>query len=318
MNKNSLDLVMPFVQALGPEHDLQIVGGVGSFVLGTENVEIKPEERLVIASADTDFDQLGQFRDDGNRRDLDILVMSSMPRRIEEVEAIANETVGKELVLSVFGLHQFNQLHQQQQHPWLSLAKVWLADRYVIEAPTSIRYAKKALFPFEVDMELETMDNWQLIVGKDDENPIPIPHPGTVILNYLTRSISGLRPKDADKVEKLSRNVFAKSPELAEWIVDGPGKSQVELARIFHSLRGASASQPITIGQQVEIKPFTDTEITEHEAMIYRADPGRAASMLRVCKTKAQALHFLESQQAIVTPYQRFLEQRLGLITGNR
>ena len=73
-----------------------------------------------------DYSDIGQFRKDGNRRDFDVLVKSSSPGEIGAVEELAQETIGSELELSVFGLHAMGQLDSQQANPALSLAKVWV------------------------------------------------------------------------------------------------------------------------------------------------------------------------------------------------
>jgi hypothetical protein len=326
MSKNSIEIIRPFIAELGDEHDLQVIGGVGSFVLKNPAAEILVDERLVIAPPDEymDYSDIGQFRRDGNRRDFDVLVRSSSAEEIGAVEELARETIGRELELSVFGLHTEAQLDSQIANPALSLAKVWVADRYVSERDGQIVGAKKALFPFAEDMDLETLETWNLIIG--DDKPIPIPHPGTVVLNYLTRSVSGLRPKDADKIEELGRNVFEKGPEIVEWIVDGPGRSQLDLARVFHSLREPKDRQPLVVGEKLEVRPYQVSELAGHRSMLLREHPSPlirdgasiAQAAVAISRIKSRALHTAESQEAIVTAFQRYVERYLGFITGNR
>ncbi|MFI5271073.1 MAG: hypothetical protein ACHQT9_03455 [Candidatus Saccharimonadales bacterium] len=317
MSKNSIEIIRPFIAGLGEEHDLQVIGGVGSFVLKNPAAEILVDEQLVIAPPDEymDYSDIGQFRKDGNRRDFDVLVRSSSPEEIGAVEELAQETIGRELELSVFGLHTIAQLDSQRAHPVQSLAKVWVADRYVSEEDGQIVDAKKALFPFAVDIDFDSLETWHLMIGND--KPIPIPHPGTVVLNYLTRSVSGLRPKDADKIEELGLNVFKKAPELVDWIVDGPGRTQIDLARVFHSLREPKDGQTLVVGGRLEVSPYPCSVLTEHPAMLVDGDERLAKAAIAVSRFKARTLHTAESQEAIVTAFQRYVERYLGFITGN-
>ena len=115
MSNNCVDIIRPFAAEINGSHNLQVVGGVGAFVLGTSGVEIFADERIIAASGDTDFSQIGQYRPDGNLRDFDVLVMSTDPGQIQQVEGMAQDTIGNALELSVFGLHTQQQLEQMKQ-----------------------------------------------------------------------------------------------------------------------------------------------------------------------------------------------------------
>ena len=243
--------------------------------------------------------------------------MSTTPEKIKQVESITESIIGDELVISVFGLHKMTKVREQLEQPLAkSLAKVWLADRYVVEEEDEIIHAGKVLFPFGVNMDLETLESWSLGIG--DQEPMPVPHPGTVILNYLTRSISGLRPKDSKKIDELARNVFTKSPYLVDWIIDGPGKSQLELARILHTLREPKKAKTLTVGERLEVIPYKISSLTNHAAMLLREDQLRANFALSASRRKARILHALESNQRLLTLHQRYTEQRMGSVISNK
>jgi hypothetical protein len=315
MSKNCIDIVRPFVAELdGNTPPLQIVGGVGSYVLQQEGVEIRPDERLIIAPPGMKRDGIGQFRGDGNKRDFDVLVLSTAKAEKKVVEELAEDTIGKDLKLSVFGLHTVAQLRKQPGHSALNLARRWVSDRYVKDEGGLITEAWKALFPYAVRMDLDSLETWHTIIGS--EKPIPCPHPGAVVMNYGTRSVSGLRPKDENKVHKLARNIFKAEPLILDWIIDGPGSSQVELARILHTAREPEPARELLIGGKLPILPYRVADLATHAAMMLE-DPEEARDAAEITRFKASKLHWAESNERLVTLYQRYLEPAMGFITNN-
>lgn len=310
MGKNCIDIVRPFFEVTDELRNLQMIGGIGSYVLQNPLVEILPDEKIIYAPPSMDMSGIGQFRADGNKRDFDLLVKTTDAASIKNIKDAAKDTIGDELLLSVFGLRTISELQRQRDNPYFSLAKEWVGDRYAEESGGEITRSFKALFPFAVDMDLESLENWNLVIGRTDV--FPVPHPGTVILNYRTRSISGLRPKDASKVGALSRNIFNAAPEIAEWINDGPGSSQLDLARILHSLR--NPKRAAHEGRLVEIRPYDNASLATHPAMLM--EKGQA-SAVNISKIKAKALHAFERQDWIVTYFQRYLEKYFSFIVGN-
>ena len=106
--------------------------------------------------------------------------------------------------------------------------------------------------------------------------------------------------------------------DSVDWIVDGPGKSQLDLARVFHSLREPKDGQTLVVGEKLEVRPYQAAELTEHPAMLIRDDARIAQAAIAISRFKARTLHTAESQEAIVTAFQRYVERYLGFITGNR
>lgn len=309
---NCVEIVRPFTEAIGKTDDLQLIGGVGAAALVNAETVIVTDEKTVIAPADL---FLPQRRDDGNLRDFDALVLSSQPEHIRAYEAIGEEIIGDELELSFFGLRPAAELEWQKRHPLRAL-KQFLADRYVEQDESGkITEAYKALFPFSAPMPIETLETWRLYVGEDDPAPAPIPHPGTTVLNYLTRSISGLRPKDADKVGRMARNIQQKAPEIRDWIMDGPGQSQIQLARILNEL--GNKSRTIELGAAT-VYPM-DTEVwMSPELVDMDAQLVTEAMVLTASYAKARALRFAESQEKIVTLWQRAAEKHVHGLVHNQ
>lgn len=318
--RNCIDVIAPLTAAYDARgvDNVQYFGGVGTFALQHPDVEIFPDERRV-AIAGRHSVVLPQFRSDGNRRDFDALVISTDEADRIAAEEIAREVIGDELVLSFFGLRTVADLQAQLANPIRNSLKAFVSDRYAEQsADGEVISVKKALFPFAVSISPASLETWQLQIG--NLPAMPIPHPGSTVINYLTRSISGLRPKDAAKVDELVANIAAKSPGIIEWIHDDPsGAAQIELARILHTLR-ESRTKPrsLQIGAAITIRPYNSAEIVEHPGFLLD-DESRLvqAAVMRITTAKARVLHAAERQQKIVTYWQAHIEPRIERLLRN-
>jgi hypothetical protein len=289
--RNCVDIVKPFVDALerGDYAEGQMIGGIGSAVLGHPDVEILPDEKLVIAPAGIHLPQHRDKKQGGTLRDVDFLVLSDDPEDVKAVDVLAKEHIGDQLEPSVFGLKPHSKLESQKHHPILGLAKVIVADRYVEMVGGEAAIAKKSFFPIAVDMDPATLATWQCVLNKD--YIIPIPAPGASLLNYVTRASYGLRPKDEEKVTKLANNIGDKAPEIIDWIHDGPGASQFELARLLRTM-GEPTDSPTAqqIGKYIQIVPPQLEGILEHDAfMLKDSTPAQQIAFLKAAHYKAQA-----------------------------
>jgi len=204
---NSIDVLRPLAEALDKEPiEVQIIGGVNSAALVHPDTVIDADSKTVIAPS---LLHLPTQRNDAakTRRDLDILVKSSNPDVIERVERIVDETVGTALERSVFGIVPEKVLRRQLRHRFgFTALKTFLSDRYVhpddIDTPDGVDSPDRmirSLFPFGVPIDSESLESWTLTVG---DMHVPIPNPAMSIINYTTRSISGVRPKDKKKLKK--------------------------------------------------------------------------------------------------------------------
>lgn len=308
--RNSLDIIRPFVQRIETQPDVQIMGGLGSAALALGEVELSFDRKEVYAPKDFN---LSAFRPDGTLRDVDVLVLSSDPSRIGEVSAELKETVGNELERSVFGIRPRQALEAQIQDPLGFRAfRTFVSDRYDLGDGELV----KALFPFWVPLHQESLETWSLLIG--DEPAIPIPHPGATIANYTNRSISGVRPKDATKVAAIVANVFAKAPELKEWLVDGNGASQLELSALIASLsKDRRAIEAVF--HDIPFPAYSHDALIEHEAFIPRELTSRRTKqqIIATAAFKAEGLHFFESNKHVVSAWQRFAEKRAQAIVKN-
>lgn len=316
--RNCIDIVVPFVAALeGTDASaVQLLGGIGSAALKEPATMICAEDRVKRASEGL---HVPQYRPDGNLRDMDLLVISSDDEAINTIKHHAKMTIGDQLEISIFGLRPNTKLETQHRRPfgWAGL-KAFLGDRYVAPGAQGDSISgKRALFPFAVPLTPESMETWRLYI--DDDRSVPIPHPGASILNYLTRSVSGLRPKDHDKVNDMVQRVSGAYPEVIDWIVDGPGADQLELARILHTLREPDDNpQTLVVGDRITLKPYPLAELLDNPAFMLRdVRPRTQERAVTLAHTKGRVLHAVESNPRVVTLWQRFAEQRAGSIVNN-
>ncbi|HEX5744453.1 MAG TPA: hypothetical protein VFX84_03340 [Candidatus Saccharimonadales bacterium] len=322
---NCIDIAVPFRDELAARPDLpdvQIMGGIGSAALKHPETVILLDERRIVAPDDflEDADArvgLHRFRPDGTLRDFDLLVKTADEEAVGEVEAIAERTVDGQLQISAFGLHSAEDLERQRENPLGFFAvRTFVSDRYVHEDGSM----QKALFPFAVPLEREVLENWSLEVGGEE---FQVANPASTILNYLTRSISGIRGvKDGPKVQEMASQIFGKEPELAEWCVDGPGQSQMDLAAILQTLRRSGSlphsKRTLDVGGVLQIKAGSVRALADHEAfMIPDAEPNVRDAVLAWAVTKSRLLGYGESQEWAITLYQKYFERLFDGITKN-
>lgn len=314
------EIITPFireVQATKGLPRIHIIGGNGSAALAHPEVRINTDYKTIEAPASCD---LPQHRPDGTLRDADILVLETQTDKIEAIEEIANATI-EGLEVSVFGLKPSRQLIDQADSPIRSSMKVFLGDRYIFVPPEYSRdgqiIGEKSLFPFAVEMPVETLDTYTLSLDGSDLL-VPTSHPAATVLNYLTRSISGLRTKDAKKVMALADNVF-KNPDMLEWVTDGPGKSTLNLARVLHTLRESRRKpQVLEVGKHLKIEPLDLAKLHDRPEFMYKSMGRRASrALVEVAHVKGRALHVAESQEKIVTWWQKNVERRIHGIVHN-
>jgi len=310
-----------FLQALDRRPNLppvQIIGGNGAAALLNPDTVIDLESRTISAPSSCDLPRL---RVDGSVRDLDTLVLSTDPREVEAVRLLGDESVGGELKVSAFGLRTVAELDAQRDRPLRSTVRIFLADRYVTtttgEESLPAFDGFKALYPFQVPITNEILESFHLVL--DDRHPVPTSHPGATILNYVTRSISGLRAKDAAKVETMTENILTRYPEIRDWILDGPGRDLFDLARILHTLseprRGARTRH---LGTQLEITPYPLAALREHPGfMALRRSRPTQHLIVDACHLKSRVLGSFEGNAAIVGFWRKHVEDRVDGIIHN-
>lgn len=315
--KSCLEISEPYFEALQRRqvNDVQIMGGVGSAALVDPDLFIDDATQTLIPLKSID---LPQFRPGGSKRDLDVLVLSTDQGTIDSEEALAQEIIGEDLDLSFFGLLKASTLHHQASRPLRSTARTFLADRYVNSNQSGgIEQAYKALYPFSIEVDPAAFETWHL---QYNGISVPIPHPGTSLLNYVTRSISGLRTKDVAKVTEITDNILGKSPEVKEWMLDGPGRGMLHFARILHTVREPRNNpRPLDVGEHLTLPPVTEEELeAATNPLLHGMSDRERRVMIAVARLKARTLHKAESNQRLVDFFQNRLERRVDGIVKNK
>ncbi|MGI9595024.1 MAG: hypothetical protein ACR2QK_02625 [Acidimicrobiales bacterium] len=316
------EIMEPFLRALGQRADLpdvQIIGGNGSAALLNEHTVIDLAARTIEAPAVCD---LPRFRPDNSLRDMDTLVLSTDPEQVDAVQTLAEELVGDQLEISLFELKTVADLERQRSRPVQSSVKVFLGDRYVTTF-TDERgrivdiEGYKSLYPFQVPITAQALETFQLIT--EGRVATPTAHPGATILNYLTRSISGVRAKDLEKVRMMTENVLTRHPEIGQWIHDGPGREMLDLARILHTLREPRRRpQVLRLGSRLRIVPYAATELVEHPGFMASGSSRSVQRMvIELAQLKSRGLARFEASPTVVTFWQKHIERRINAIIRN-
>lgn len=327
--RNCVDIVRPFIAEMAehhPEIEFQVVGGTGSAALALADTFILPADGIVETPSGLN---VPQFRDEKrrNKRDLDLLVLTTSATAVEQITAVAGSIIGKDLKKSVFELKPASVLRHQQGHPFVPNMKSFLSDRYVEEVDGQVTELWKGLYPFLVSVDVATLETYHLHVDGDDVLT-PIPHPGSTLLNYLTRSISGIRPKDEEKLlgtrdKKGIAEVVLGDPELKQWVLDGPGKNLFYLARVLHGLRQPVDNQkPLRLTDDVSLDPINPRTLPfDSRVFVFATEladlPAGSARALRMAQMKSRVVHKGESNKSVVNTWQKFMEGIIGKIIHN-
>jgi len=309
---NSMEIIEPFARRIENDNDVQVIGGMSISAMAHPDAHFDSQQREI--TVPNNF-SLSSRRPDGSLRDIDVLVNSTNQARVEEVETHLRETIGNRLEHSVFSILPNRLLERQRSNPFGMIAlRTLLSNRY--ESSITTQTYVKSLFPFAAAIDPESMETWTLIVG--DEQQVPVPHPGTTLLNYMTRSVSGIRPRDKDKLSAAASNIFKHSPETKEWLVDGPGKSQLELAKILASLN-IPGEKYIELIEGIDISTYSHRQIAEHESfMVPELTPNERQLAIGVATLKAYAVTRLESSPQLISLFHHFLERHASIFTKNR
>jgi len=295
--ENSIDVIQPFLERFEGAPDIQVMGGLGSTALRHPELVIDIDNKE-LRVPDHDIPTL---RPNGTIRDADVFVATEDVDRIREVKAELIASVAGKLVVSVCAYHPYKAYEREFTNP-LNVT----SDRYRVD-PFRPKYGK-VLAPFVAPIDPEALEQWQLIVN--DAVSMPVSHPGATLANYTQRSIVGLRPKDKDKTNAAARNIFEKTPEVKEWLLDGPGRSQFALSHAFTSIR-QQRKPTVEIVEGIELPTLSLDQLTNSPLMM-APDAIRAFRRQAVdfAALKARGAYAIESNPQIVKFFnQEWVEQ---------
>jgi hypothetical protein len=312
MSENYVTICGQVADALRPEHGgkkrdrVQFLGGITTLALGGEKTTVNPDDQTIEAAEEL---FLPTTRDNGSRRDIDLLVKTTDSETIHQVLDSVKKVVDGRLDVSVFGLAAAAALGQQIARPLgFSAIKTFLSTRYYDDENKQLY---RALFPFQVPLDEQTIRTWNLVVGGQE---IPVPDPSATLLNYAQRSISGLRPKDRPKWQQAFNNLERIYPDAIEQIQDGVFRGQAELTILIDSLR----DHPDSASRLLGFNHLSKEELLSHEAfMVKDAGPRLARFVLNIARFKAGGLSFFENSKLVTGLWQQYAEPLAAGLIGN-
>lgn len=260
---------------LSPNQQYYVLGGIATSAIKHPDSVFDHQTNRLVAAPDS-----GEpvFRDNGTRRDIDLLVLDVLTsEQATRVRQKISLVVGKYLVVSVFGLSN----HQQPTvlRRVVKSAAAWTSER-TLDNDGTLRYE---LYPLQQEVPRESYQPWTLQLPNG--HGVSILNPAAHMLAYHMRSISGVRDKDRDKVEKMRKRVFS-DPNFKDQIQTGPLRSWKQFADNIDRL----GTQPPTY----ETLP---------------AAPIASALEWRMFRKKNEWLRFLEANPTIVKYAQKGLLQ---------
>lgn len=315
----------------------QSMGGIPTRAISSPNAIFLPSDETIVVP---DYVYLSNWRTrqcsdatiiekPTSLRDADYLLMTTDQPAIDAAQAAAEAVAAGRMEISVFGLHPYKQLEDQRNDPLGSVVRVWLSDRYVTNTTESGQLSEasvvyKSLFPFAAPVAKELGRTWTLRLEGNNGLELPIAHPAAMLLNYFTRSISGLRPKDAEKINVVAANIFRLYPDVLQILKDGEGRNQVDLAGAFYTLSGGERTTLLVGDQETHntlmIRGADNVQRLRDrtEFMLHDASAPMQAAVLRVSALKSRMLHAAEGSNLVNWWQAAGMEQVVRAIITNK
>lgn len=172
-----------------PDH--RVVGGVALKAI-LESYSIDWLKHTI--AIDTDV-SLSNVRPNGTLRDLDVLIPTIDGRQLELARREIDENVDHKMVVSAFGLRPYEENRRGLFD--------FVGSRYLQELPDGSRKLFWRLGGIETEIPMQALEPWQVVRrGQVLFDTIsPVAHLGA----YINRSITGVRPKDREKLAELNQ-----------------------------------------------------------------------------------------------------------------
>lgn len=253
-----------------------VLGGVATGALVHRDSFIDKQTETVFAAEGSGATLV---RENGTRRDIDILVASILPvAQARSLNEAVREAVDDRMSVSVFGFdRRGTDLSLKDRIKKLTLGG--FTSNRTIDENGIMRYE---LLPLERSVNPESYKPWNLVLPRGAS--VDILSPAGQLLAYQVRSISGLRHKDAQKAGEMWSRIY---PNFQEEIHDGAFKEWLQFYEDGEALR-------------------------EHgRKAIAQSHPDATPFQADLFRLKARVLQWAESHEAIVN-----LAQRDGMQDG--
>jgi len=258
------DLDAAIRKNLAPGHQYYLLGGVPTGALMSDQTVHDRVSQTVVARGDSAIPIL---RDNGTRRDLDVLVNSgSIPLSeadARKINGAVQGAVGDKLVSSVFGFDAHKTTHGRER---VKQVLTSFTSSRTVDEQGIYRYE---LFPVEQVVPAESYHPWRLQLPGGAN--VQIFHPAAHMLAYEMRSITGVRPKDAQKYGAMALRV---APEFREELRDGQFASWREFVAKVRALRSgppaSTGENPVSKAQATWFRTRAGllSQLERHEQLV--------------------------------------------------
>lgn len=248
---------------LAPDH--RVVGGVAlNALIQADEIDWNNHRVDLGASA-----RLSNRRENGTLRDLDMFIPTTDVSHVKSSSRKINECLGGSVSVSMFRLRPYGENK--------SGFADFLGGRYIQELPNGDKRLFWRLSGIQTEIPMQALEPWQVL--HNGERIFDMIGPVAQLGAYINRSITGVRPKDTEKVTTLKSIVV-------------PG--------------GRVKDVPIDYREQ-------------HFAFLEQAGRvARARQELGLVGIKARALSLLERQDWVVELAQGKLDSALSFATGKQ
>lgn len=254
-----------------------VLGGIATGALKHDHTYIDTFTKRVYATSES---AESTIRDNGTCRDIDILVDGNISKDAgKKIKSCVEEATECKLEVSVFGFEERAPAASAVER--LKKRVLSMTSKRTIDESGILRYE---LFPLEQEVNEESFEQWRLQTPYGDVGML---NPAAHVLAYRMRSITGLRPKDAEKYNQMHRRVFL-NPEFIEQVQDGKYRPWRDFA------------DAITLYGNGEL-PVIDPKISEHAGKYEN----------EIYKARAKALSLFERQSFFVNIAQNPLIQKI-------
>ena len=172
-----------------PDH--RVVGGVALSALFQASAIDWDEHKVELGSSA----RLSNRRDNGTLRDFDVLTPATDKEQAQLLNLEMKDRLEDDMVASAFGVRPY----EENKDGLFD----FVGDRYLQELPDGSRKLFWRLGGIETEIPMQALEPWQVVRrGQVLFDTIsPVAHLGA----YINRSITGVRPKDREKLAELNQ-----------------------------------------------------------------------------------------------------------------
>lgn len=189
-----------FNETAGEHH--RVLGGIAAHaILGSKRIDYTSQSIFIPRDI-----HLNNYRENGTLRDIDILHIGSQQDLVAAKKRI-EQTLDGRLVSSVFPLIP-------EGNRW-SLQRLFLTERVL----DNQRNYSLRLGRIVTRIPKSTYNGWSVHYEDNNDALFQTISPVSILGGYTVRSITGIRPKDQEKVEELKSKIFGNDEEaFARWL----------------------------------------------------------------------------------------------------